>query len=282
MIWYNKYLVVFEKPFEACPPLLTQEIREKLKKINSPNPLVSVVLIAHNEETRLLSCVWSLCDNITSFPIEIIGVNNHSTDRTAEVMDAVGLPSFYEEKKSPGHARTCGLMNAKGKYHLCIDSDTMYPPFYIQTMTEELMKPGISGVTGLWSFIPDKDHSRAGLLLYEFLRDVHLRLLFRKRPELCVRGMVFGFPTELGRKVGFRTAIIRGEDGALALGLKEYGKIKLVLSYKTRAVTSNGTLNASGSLFKSFQARFIKALKGFGKYFTTRSEYKDRESNLIK
>ena len=42
-----------------------------------------------------------------------------------------------------------------------------------------------------------------------------------------VRGMVFAFQTDTAHKVGFRTDIIRGEDGSLALGLKKYGKIKI-------------------------------------------------------
>jgi glycosyltransferase involved in cell wall biosynthesis len=282
MSWYSKYLSVFEKPFDLAPEPVTWEIKENLKKFECNNPLVSVVLIAHNEDTRLLSCLWSLSENKCRYPLEFIGVNNHSTDKTGDVFDSVGLKWFHEEKKGPGHARTCGLEHARGKYHLCIDSDTMYPPNYIQTMVDELRKPGISGVTSLWSFVPDKNHSWISLRIYEFLRDIHLRLLFVRRPELCVRGMVFGFETELGRKIGFRTNIIRGEDGAMALGLKQYGKIKFVTSLKARAVTCNGTLNTDGSLLNSFRIKSTKALKGFARYFTTRAEYKDRESNLLK
>ncbi|MEL7588099.1 MAG: glycosyltransferase family A protein [Prolixibacteraceae bacterium] len=281
-MWYSKYLVLFEKPFDSVPENLISEIREKIQMTSSNDPLVSVVLIAHNEESRLLSCLWSLSENITNYPIEIIGVNNKSTDRTADVFSSVGLRWFNEEKKGPGHARTCGLEHARGRYHLCIDSDTMYPPRYIQTMTDELHKPEISGVTALWSFIPDKDHSWLGLWIYELLRNIHLRLLFIQRPELCVRGMVFGFKTELGRKIGFRTNIIRGEDGAMALGLKKYGKIKFITSRKARAVTCNGTLNTDGSLFNSFCTKFIKAMKGYQKYFTVKTEYRDQESNLLK
>ncbi len=282
MTWYNKYLSVFEKPFSAVPESTIQEIRNKLEKIQSGQPLVSVVLIAHNEESRLLSCIWSLAENRCAYPIEIIAVNNHSTDRTSEVLNAVGIKWFYEEKKSPGHARACGLMHANGKFHLCIDSDTMYPPDYIQVMTDELKKDGVAAVNALWSFVPDQNHSRLGLKLYELLRDIHLRLLFRKRPEACARGMVFGFYTEQAREVGFRVNIIRGEDGAMASGLKKYGKIKLVTDRKARVVTGLGTLNADGPLLNSFWKKLKKALKGFAKYFTTREEYKDQESNLIK
>lgn len=39
--------------------------------------------------------------------------------------------------------------------------------------------------------------------------------------------MVFAFQTDTAHKVGFRTDIIRGEDGSLALGLKNTEKLNL-------------------------------------------------------
>lgn len=283
MGWYSKYLSVFEKPFDEIKEPLIKEIKEKLNQQQSDSPLASVVVIAHNEETRLLSCLWSLADNKCKYPIEVIGVNNNSIDRTEEVFKAAGIEPFFEEKKSCGYARRCGLNNAKGKYYICIDADTMYPPYYIQTVIEELEKPGIVGVSSFWSFIPDQEHSKAGLFFYELLRDIYIRLLYIKRPERGVRGMVFAYKSEYGRKVGYRVELIRGEDGSMALGLKQYGKIKLITSRKARAVTASNTLNADGSLWDSFRIRIVKALKNPAFYFTKQTKPpKDEESNLIK
>ena len=282
MRWYSEYLSVFEKPFSTAPASVIEEISKKLKKFECENPVASVVVIAHNEETRLLSCLWSISNNDCHYPIEVIGVNNNSSDRTADVFKAVGVRSYFEEQKSCGFARRCGLEHAIGKYYICIDADTMYPPAYIQTMIDALEKPGVAGVSAFWSFIPDKKHSWLGLKIYELLRDIHIRLLYVKRPELGVRGMVFAYKAEYGRKVGYRVWIIRGEDGAMALGLKQYGKIKLITARNARAITCSGTLDAEGSLFNSFRVKAIKGIKGFKKYFTTRTEYKDQESNLIK
>ncbi|MDD3052059.1 MAG: glycosyltransferase, partial [Candidatus Cloacimonetes bacterium] len=80
-----------------------------MAKKQSKEPLISVIAIAHNEEKRILSCLWSLADNSCTDPIEIIVVNNNSTDRTTEVLDAVGIPWLDEKKKGPGFARQCGL-----------------------------------------------------------------------------------------------------------------------------------------------------------------------------
>jgi len=283
MPWYSKYLTVFEKPFADAPITVQEEVKEKMQRMQSENPLASVVVIAHNEETRLLSCLWSLCDNICHYPVEIIGVDNNSVDRTSDVFKASGIPFFFEKKKGSGYARRCGLNNAKGKYYICIDSDTMYPPYYLETMLRELEKPGIVAVTSFWSFMPDKNNSSWSLKLYEAVRDLYIRALFIKRPERVVRGMVFAHETECGRKVGYRVDIKRGEDGSMALGLKEYGKIKLITSRKARAVTASNTLNADGSLFNSFKVRALKGLKNINFFFTSQTKPPiDEESNLIK
>lgn len=280
--WYEPYLKVFEKPIQDVPEETIEKVRQQLKKNQSEEPLASVVLIAHNEEKHLLACVWSLVANHHDFPIEILAVNNNSTDGTEEVLKSLGVTYYNETKKGPGHARQCGLNHARGKYHICIDADTIYPPHHIETHVKELMKPGVACTFSLWSFMVDENHSRFGLWCYESLRDVHLRLQAIKRPELCVRGMVFGFNTELGRRFGFRTDIIRGEDGSLALAMKPFGKLVFITSRKARALTSNGTLNNEGSLLNNVWIRVKKAAKGIKGLITKETEYKDEDSNLIK
>ena len=197
-------------------------------------------------------------------------------------LNFVGNAHYNEEQKGPGFARQCGLNHAKGKYCVCIDSDTMYPPLYITTMTKALQQKGVMAAYALWSFLPDKHYSQTGLFFYEKLRDVYFNIQHLRRPELNVRGMVFAFQTDTAHKVGFRTDIIRGEDGSLALGLKKYGKIKFVRSRKARAVTGYGTISADGSLFNSFWKRTVKGINNFTSLFHYKEKYEDEDSNLIK
>ncbi len=281
MKWYQKYLAVFEKNLAEIPQSVQEEISDKLKNFISDTPLVSVVVIAHNEERRLWGCLWSLADNLCDFPVEIIGVDNLSGDHTGEIFQQSGIRFFQETQKGPGHARQCGLNQAKGKYYICIDADTLYPPRYIQSLVRQLERKGTAGVYSLWSFLPGEKYSRRKLWLYETLRDIHLKIQSFRRPELCVRGMVFGFNTDYGRQIGFRTDIIRGEDGSLALALKQYGKLKFITTRKARAITSTSTLSADGSLLQSLKVRIKKHLKNFTGYFVPKKEYKDEDSNLL-
>jgi len=71
MKWYSKYLSVYEKPFVNAPQYVIDQVREKLKSLQSSDPVASVVVIAYNEERRLLSCLWSLSETKCKYPIEI-------------------------------------------------------------------------------------------------------------------------------------------------------------------------------------------------------------------
>lgn len=281
-MWYDKYLSVYEKPFGDVPESVIAETRQRISALQSDEPLVTVSVIGYNEEKHLMACLWSLSEMQCKYPVEIIGVDNESKDRTAEIFQATGVPYFTETKHSCGYARLCGLSHARGKYHINIDSDTMYPPKYVETMVDALEKKDVVGVSSLWGYIPDENHPAWGLKIYEATRDLYLYLQHFKRPELSVRGLVFAYNTELGRKVGIRTDIIRGEDGSLALGLKKYGKIAFVRKRKARAVTGYGTVGADGSLFNSFKVRVMNRIKNIGSIFTSKKEYKDEESNLVK
>lgn len=282
MKWYTKYLTVYEKPFDTVSSETINEIKRKISKLQSSHPLATVSVIGYNEEKHLLACLWSLSETRCKYPIEIIGVDNDSKDRTGEIFRAIGVPYYTETRHSCGFARSCGLSHAKGKYHINIDGDTLYPPLYVETMINVLSQKDVVAASSLWSYIPDDNHSRFGLILYELTRDIYLFLQSFKRPELSVRGLVFAYHTEAARQIGIRTDIIRGEDGSLALRLKKYGKIKFVRSHKARAITGYGTVSADGSLFNSFKKRAVKGIKHFASLFHSKEKYEDDDSNLIK
>lgn len=279
--WYENYLSIYGKPLEEVPDDILDKIKKQLSAIQSEQPLVSIAIIAYNEEKRLPACLWSLSELKTKYPIEILGVNNNSKDFTEQVYQRLGLTYYNETRQSPGFARQCGLDHAKGKYLFCVDADTFYPPMYIDLMMEKLRKPGVSCVSAFWSFYPDERHSVLGLFLFELMRDAFLWFQHFKRPELCVRGMVFAVNADYARGVKIRTDIRRGEDGSLALSLKKYGKIAFLYHRQARPVTGYGTLNEE-SLWRSFLFRMKTQIKGISRIFYKKDFYEDSEDNLIK
>ncbi len=279
--WYEKYLSIYGKPFAEVPESIVRETRERLKALQSDEPLASIVVIAYNEETHLQACLWAISKIKCKYPVEIIGVDNDSKDRTAEIYEQSGIPYFTEYQHSCGYARRCGLQHARGKYYFDVDSDTLYPPRYYELMLEQLMKPGVSCVSATWSYFPDANHSKLELRIFELTRDLFLWIQHFKRPELSVRGLVFAYNADYGRKEPYRVDIIRGEDGSMALNLKKYGKIVFVRDRRCRAITGYGTVG-NQSLWKSFVERVKTQTKGITRIFYKTDHYEDAEDNLVK
>ena len=281
IVYVYYYMSKWYESFDDIPDSLFDQIKTQLAEKQSDDPLVSVVVIAYNEEKRLAACLWSLSEIQTKYPIEIIGVNNNSKDRTEEVYQRLGVPYYNEDKQSPGYARQCGLDHSKGKYYFCIDADTFYPSHYVDLMMTKLLRPDVSCVSSFWSFFPDDNHSAAGLFMFELIRDVFLYVQHFKRPELCVRGMVFAFNSDYARQVKIRTDIRRGEDGSLALSLKPFGKIAFLYHRQARPVTGYGTIG-SQSLWQSFVQHVKIQSKGISRIFFKKDHYEDSEENLMK
>lgn len=281
MAWYDKYLSIYDKPFSEVPQEVIDGTRERLAALQSSEPLISIVIIAYNEEKHLQACLWALSEIKCDYPVEIIGVDNDSKDRTAEIYKASGIPYYTEYQHSCGYARRCGLQHAKGKYYFDVDADTLYPPHYYNIMMKQLLKPNVSCVSSLWSYFPDTNHGKLGLAVFELCRDLFLWIQHFNRPELSVRGLVFAYNIEYARNEEYRVDIIRGEDGSMALALKKYGKIAFVYNRRARAITGYGTLSDE-SLWDSFLKRLKIQGKGITRIFHKTNHYTDSEDNLVK
>lgn len=278
--WYDKYLTIYGKPFSEVPRDIIDGTRDRLAALQSKEPLASIVVIAYNEETHLQACLWAVSEISCKYPVEIIGVDNDSNDRTAEIFQQAGIPYFTEYQHSCGYARRCGLQHARGKYYFDVDSDTLYPPRYYELMLEQLMKPGVVAVSATWRYFPDSGHSRLALKLFELSRDLFLWVQHFKRPELSVRGLVFAYNADYGRREKYRVDIIRGEDGSMALALKKYGRIRFVRDRRCRAITGYGTVG-SQSVWQSFIHHVKIQGRGLTRIFYSRDHYEDREDNLV-
>lgn len=278
--WYEKYLSVYERPFKEVPSDVVEGTRERLAALQSDEPVASIVIIAYNEAKRLQACLWSLSEMECKYPVEIIGVDNDSADETSEVYRQSGIPFYTETRHSCGYARQCGLQHARGRYYLDVDADTLYPPHYFELMIERLMRPGVVAASALWSYFPDEHHSRLSLTLFEMCRDLFLWVQHFKRPELSVRGLVFGYHADYGRREPYRVDIKRGEDGSMALALKKYGRIVFVYDRRCRAITGYGTLNEK-SLLQSLWKRIKIQGRGLTRIFYSKDHYEDSPDNLI-
>jgi glycosyltransferase involved in cell wall biosynthesis len=253
-------------------------IANRIKKIQSNNPIVSIVIIAYNEETNIIRCIDSFSNLQTKYPLEIIVVDNNSSDKTAEVTKRLGVKYVFQKIQGCGISRQLGLEQAVGKYILTGDADTLYPPQWVNEMMKKLKKSNVACVYGRYSFISDEITPRWKLTLYETFSDLFVLIKAFKRPHLNAYGMTMGFVKEFALKVGYVETNIRGEDGRLAFDLMKFGKVKSVMTNSSRVWTGTRTISKDGKLINALKNRIIMALANIGSYFRKTEDHDTKSS----
>jgi len=270
--WIKKFEYQYES-YDHIPQEVFDEINRGLDKIQSPSPLVSIVITAWNEEVDILRTVGSLSQLKTLIPLEIIVVNNNSTDKTQDTLDKLHIKSFFQPIQGWGPGRQMGQENALGKYILLGDSDCIYPDCWVDNLVKGLQKPGVVSVYGRYSFINEKGFARWQLSILETFKDLIAEVRHVKRPFLNSYGMSMGYVKEFGLKEGFYMNKTHGEDGRMCYDLMKYGKVKQIRSNKSRVWTGVRTLKKSGSFGNVLSTRLVKEIKRFSIYFNTHMKY---------
>ncbi|MBK9638742.1 MAG: glycosyltransferase family 2 protein [Bacteroidetes bacterium] len=97
------------------------------------NELVSVIIPVYNGEKFVAASIESALKQSYS-PIEIIVINDGSTDGTQEILNQFEGKIIVIRQKNAGQAdaRNHGLTIAKGKYIALLDSDDLFIPEKIE------------------------------------------------------------------------------------------------------------------------------------------------------
>ncbi|MEG8946057.1 glycosyltransferase [Rosettibacter firmus] len=140
-------------------------------------PNITVVVAARNEENNILDCLKSL-DNLIypSNKIEIIIINDHSTDRTGEIIE-----NFIKDKpkfklivpskqigslKGKTNALANAIKIAKGEIILTTDADCIVSPTWAKTLVSYYQKD--VGLVG--GFTTQQDYNAfAGMQAIDFI-----------------------------------------------------------------------------------------------------------------
>ena len=118
------------------------EIKDRL--LEEIHPKVSVIIPIYNREKYLKPCLDSVI-NQTLKDIEIICIDDGSTDRSLEILNGYGkrdrrIKIINQKNQGPGLARTTGLKIAKGEYIGFVDSDDWIDLNFYETLFTEAKK----------------------------------------------------------------------------------------------------------------------------------------------
>jgi len=247
---------------QTSPEVLISTIKKNYATLYRDSPEVSVVIPAYNEEENILLTLASLSANITFKTVEIIVVNNNSTDNTEALVLATGIKCITEIKKGITAARNAGLQAARGKFILNADADALYPRDWIEQMVNPLATNEQIALTyGRFSFIPVTSTPRIIYFLYEYLADL-MRCInkYLREEAVNVYGFNSGFRKLQGAEVeGFNHPAGSNEDGWLALKLRNsFGKLHYVTNTKALVWTTDRRIKMDGGLIKGMRKRIIK------------------------
>lgn len=252
---------------EEIPEEICGRIRAGFTEKKTGQPLVSVNIIAWNEEANILRNLSSLSAMKTEFPVEFIYVDNNSSDRTSGIIRRCGIIPVSEKRQGYGFARQAALEHSRGRFVITGDADTIYPPTWIDEMVKPLLAGKGFATYGTYSFLPPEGRSRLSYAFYELFRNIVHSLRTIKRPELAVGGVNFCFPREEALKIGFIRSDARMEDGKMAFALSKHGRLRRVTGARALAWTVARSVDQDGSLLMAALSRIPKQLKWLRLYF---------------
>jgi glycosyltransferase involved in cell wall biosynthesis len=106
------------------------------------SPLISVVMPVFNTEKYVAQAITSVL-NQTYRPIEIICINDGSTDATKRVLESFGDSIIFVDSKENGGigmARNKGIHMVKGEYLAFMDADDIWKPEKLALQINQLYK----------------------------------------------------------------------------------------------------------------------------------------------
>jgi len=182
--------------------------------------MISVVIPTYNEEKNIEACLEAI--NAQTLPrseFEVIIVDWHSKDRTAEIAQKLGAKVIQQTSKGVGGARNDGFAVAKGDILVTTDADCIPDPRWLESVKRNFQ----SGIVGAFGpQVPVEDDLRAKIV-FKFmdwsacLCSV-LNIIYMGGPNSSFRKDAFN-------KISGYSALPSFDDVEIGFRLKRLGKI---------------------------------------------------------
>jgi glycosyltransferase involved in cell wall biosynthesis len=199
---------------------------------------LSFVIPAYNEEAYVPDCLESILPQIKGLEgVEIIVVNNASSDRTREVALAFpGVRVVDETRKGLTFARQAGFEASSGELIANVDSDSRLTEGWVERVLAEFdgdpKLVALSGPLVYYDLAPNQRFSVKIFYLIAYV--IYLLNKYVLRAGSMVQGGNFVLRrTALEQIGGFDTAIsFYGEDTDIARRMNRVGKVEFSLKLK--------------------------------------------------
>ncbi len=120
-----------------------------LRRTWTHDGIVSVIVPAHNEAAGIEAAVRSIA--ASRRPVDIIVVDDGSTDGTADIVEALGLPQVTVIRQPNGgkpSALNTGIAAARGEIVVMVDGDTVFEQDTVERLIQPFADPAVGAVSG--------------------------------------------------------------------------------------------------------------------------------------
>ncbi|WP_254909823.1 bifunctional polysaccharide deacetylase/glycosyltransferase family 2 protein [Micromonospora sp. NBS 11-29] len=188
---------------------------------------VSVIVPAYNEKEGIAAAVRSLAGGDHPGGIEVVLVDDGSTDGTADIVAALGLPNVRVVRKPNGgkpSALNTGVALARHDLIVMVDGDTVFEPDAVRRLVQPFADPRVGVVAG-----NVKVGNRRSLIAkwqhIEYVIGFNLdrRLYETLHCMPTVPGAIGGFRREALEQVGGMTDETLAEDTDITMALGRAG-----------------------------------------------------------
>lgn len=195
---------------------------------------LSIIIPVYNCEKYIKNCINSIIEQSSDYKIEIIVVNDCSTDNTINILNDYSnlkIIKIIDLKKNGGvsNARNIGVQNANGRYIFFLDGDDMLIPGsisimlnYINNYSYDIIRFSYKKYFNGISFSKYKYHVSGLLKINNQYNDNVFNNFLKYFDFYSSWGELI--KSEIAKKHKFNTNLILGED--MNYNLKLYFKVK--------------------------------------------------------
>lgn len=250
-----------------------------------PQPFVSVLIPAHNEELVVERCLESICAS-TYRHIEIFLVDDASTDRTYELATAyaqahTAIPiTVMRKEQNVGKAVALNTVlnsgQVRGELVMSLDADSLLDPSAIATAVDYFIDPTIVGVAANVQIIDD--YTVLGVLQrFEHMVGYRSKKVYSiTNSEFVIGGVASTYRMSVLRKVGYYDNDTQTEDIGLSIKIISNGNRLYRVVYAVDVVAHTEAVDNIRALFRQRYRWKYGSLQNLIKYRHLIGTFDDR------
>ncbi len=224
---------------------------------------LAFVIPAYNEEALIGKCVESVLAEVkrSGRDVDVVVVNNNSTDRTAEIAASyAGVRVVDETQKGIVSARDGGFKATTAELVANIDADTMVPEGWLDVVFDEFEKdPRLVCLSGPYIYYDLGGWNRFLItMFYGLTWLIYVLNHYVLRVGSVVQGGNFVLKRDAWIKAGGFNREIKfyGEDTDVAVRLSRIGRVKFTFRLKMmtsgRRLAEEGVFRTAGTYTLNF------------------------------